>query len=800
MLKFRSIQITIAFFVALCLLVALGVVTGYSAITSRQSTLAAAEKSMGAEADARGNEIEMEMEVPLDAARTMAQLLATQIETNQSLTRAEVTALLKPVLEQNPTFFGVYTEWEPNAFDGKDAEFVGTENTDETGHFSPYWYREGDTIALTSLARLDETDSTYQYYAVPKQTKQEAVTDPYYYPLGNKQVLMTSFTAPIIVNDKFYGIAGVDMTLDFLQSLADQAVDFSPQAHLSIYSNAGTVSGFTGNPDLITKPISAVHADYEQDLSNIQAGKSYIETDEGNILAASPMMIGLYPQPWAVQFTLPISEVTAAATRDMWITIVIGIVLFLISLAVVYFISGAIAKPIKLVTRGAQLLAKGDANLKGIDQKEILGIVQRSDEIGAIGKAFQDLVAYFKEMSSKAESIANRDLSVSIAPKGEDDILGNTFVLMVAGLRDTIEKVLHNANSVSEASGQLASTSDQAGQATGQIATTIQQIATGTTQQSESVNHTASSVEEMARAIDGVAKGAQEQAEAAAKAASLTSQLSSTIDQVAGNAQAVVKDSSLAAEAARKGSKTVEQTLSGMRSIKEAVDLSASKVQEMGNRSNQIGDIVTAIEDIASQTNLLALNAAIEAARAGEAGKGFAVVADEVRKLADRSSSATKEIGDLIKGIQSTVAEAVKSMDVGAKQVEAGVASANEAGEALQEILKAADAVNEQAEQAAAAAEEMAASANELVSAVDSVSAVVEENTAATEQMAASSSEVTQSIESIASVSEENSASVEEVSASAEEMTAQVEEVSVAAKKLAHMSEELRQIVSQFKM
>ncbi len=481
---------------------------------------------------------------------------------------------------------------------------------------------------------------------------------------------------------------------------------------------------------------------------------------------------------------------SAAATQQGYMVIIWGTIFaVLVGAAIAFFLARSISKAANLMVTTADQIAQIDlkafegiaAAIAGGDLTQSVSIqTQRlnytsTDEMGDLATAFNAMISRLQEVGVK-------------------------FGEMTSNLRSSVGQVAESAKNLNAASAELASSAEQAGKATTQIAATVQQVAKGTAQQSESVNKTAGSVEQMSRAIDGVAKGAQEQASAVGKASNITTQITTAIQQVSGNAQAVTRDSAAAADAARKGAVTVQETIQGMEAIKVKVGLSASKVQEMGRRSDQIGTIVEAIEDIASQTNLLALNAAIEAARAGEHGKGFAVVADEVRKLAERASSATKEIGGLIKGIQTTVAEAVSAMNEGAREVEIGVSKANGAGQALNDILKAAEAVYQQADQAASASQRMNVAANELVSSMDSVSAVVEENTAATEEMAASSSEVTQSIENIASVSEENSAAIEQVSASAEEMSAQVEEVTASAQSLSEMANILQEVVAQFKL
>ncbi len=494
---------------------------------------------------------------------------------------------------------------------------------------------------------------------------------------------------------------------------------------------------------------------------------------------------------WGLVIEQHLDEVNAAVNQLMISSILLVVGMLLVVSVIIFFVTRAVARPIRKMSEVAGKLAEG--NLQ--QQVEVKG----KDEIAMLATSFQNMIAYQTQMADTARLIASGDLTGNVVPLSTEDELGNAFSTMIEKLNETLGQVSENAVSLETAAGHLANAANQAGQATNQIATTIQQVAKGTTDQAASITKTAGAVEQMTQAIEGVAKGAQEQSGAVAKASVITEQISTAIQQVAGNAAAVTTDSAAAAEAARKGSETVEHTLNGMQSIKEKVGLSAEKVQEMGQRSQEIGAIVETIEDIASQTNLLALNAAIEAARAGEHGKGFAVVADEVRKLAERSTLATKEIGNLITGILSTVAEAVKAMDEGSKEVEQGVLNANAAGSALTDILNAAEAVNKQAGLAAEASARMMNASSDLVTAVDSVSAVVEENTASTEQMSANSGEVNQAIESIASVSEENSAAIEEVSASTEEMTAQVQEVKASADTLAEMAQMLKSVISQFK-
>jgi methyl-accepting chemotaxis protein len=673
---------------------------------------------------------------------------------------------------------------------------------DQWGTFSSMGVYTPDGAPLFRTDGSTENIGNSEYF-IKAAGGENVISDPFILP-GKNEVGVV-FAAPIVEKNAVVGVQTGTVTLSFFESLLSEMAQGSTGEAYLIGKDGKVLTSLKFADQLVSSGTISQNPELEFTVGSVGAQK-VLQGEKGSteyLNYINKMVVGAYAPisstGWGFLVEQQVSEATAEILALRNLVFIVAFLLMIAVLVLGLLTTRSITVPLQKLAYSATLLARGNTSVN-MDEKVASKIRGQKDEIGNIGRAFDEVIAYLKRMGEAANNIAQNDLSVDVIPNSADDTLGVAFSQMIASLRRTVGTLTENANSLETAAKMLATAANQSGMAINQIAITVQQVAKGTTDQTASITRTASAVEQMMTVINSVAQGAQEQSKSIESASDITDQIDTTIQQVAGNAASVTLESEKATEAANKGSMTVEQTLQGMQEIKQKVDISAKKVQEMGARSEEIGKIVQTIQDIATQTNLLSLNAAIEAARAREEGKGFAVVAEEIRKLAERSTLATKEIGGLVGGIQSTVSEAVLAMDEGTRQVELGVTSANQAGIALNEILSAAQAVNMQANLASEASAKMRAASEQLVTAVNSVSTVVEENTSSTEEMSKYSKEVSMAIESIASVSEENSAAIEEVSASTEEMSAQVEEVSASARDLEGMAASLRSLVAQFKI
>jgi len=311
--------------------------------------------------------------------------------------------------------------------------------------------------------------------------------------------------------------------------------------------------------------------------------------------------------------------------------------------------------------------------------------------------------------------------------------------LVIRGITGPLKQTVNLLELVAE--GNLTSrlnldSKDELGQMAEALNHTIEKIGAAMQSITLGAERLASASEEISASATQQAAGSDTQKDQTHQVATAMTEMSSTVVQISENSSKAAEAARKASETAREGGKIVEQTLAKMREIANSVGDTARKVETLGKSSDQIGQIIGVIDDIADQTNLLALNAAIEAARAGEQGRGFAVVADEVRKLAERTSKATKEIATMIQSIQQETKSAVVAMESGTKQVEAGVETTTQAGSSLHEIIQSAEQVGDMVTHIATAATEQSSATEEVNASIEQIAKITAETAEGSQQSA----------------------------------------------------------------
>jgi methyl-accepting chemotaxis protein len=673
------------------------------------------------------------LEVYLDAVRAAGQFMSKYEEIDRNARRPLFSLMTRALVEENPEIAAASNIWEPNALDGLDAEFVNTPGTDHTGRFIPYWFRTSSGVALEPLVDY-ETPGPGDYYLIPKRTGEETLDEPYEYEVGNTKILMTTVTMPIKNRGRFVGAMNIDLDVAAIQRHVEQIKPYDGAVAM-VYSHGGLV-GSHYDTGRIGKPMSETERDvagpYLGALRQaIQRGESFSFTNNvpqlgGTMFFISvPISVGNTTTPWALMLGIPNNVITDPIYRMLLAGLIIAVVMFLLISAGSFFVAHSISDPLK-------------------------------------------------KMVLVLNDIGDGDLTKQLEAHSKDEIgdMTRSFNATLDKIRSLIILIRTKAHSLSQTGADLAGSMSATATAINEITANIQSMKAQVGNQSAGVEDAGGAMEKISAHIGSLNKDIEKQAGS-------VSQSSSAIEEMLTNIQSVTATLVKNTENVRN---LAESSGVGRTGLEEV----AADIQEIARKSEGLLEINAVMENISSQTNLLSMNAAIEAAHAGEAGKGFAVVADEIRKLAESSGEQSKTISAVLKKIKDSIDKITRSTQ--------GVLDKFETIDA--EI----QTVREQEENIRSAMEEQGVGSKQILEAVGHLNEITGGVRRSAGEMNSGSSEVIETSRTLGVITQEITNGMDEMAAGAEQINIAVSHVNGISGRNKKDIDELIQEVNRFKI
>ncbi|TAF75441.1 MAG: hypothetical protein EAZ53_06035 [Bacteroidetes bacterium] len=432
--KYNTIRFKISFIVGVITITYSLILVGYLNYNYKSSKINDAIEISKVYAQNYATEIKSQIEQALDISRTTAQILSCRqnLENPLLLNRKDASEIIKNLVSKNKFLLGMYTAWEPNAFDNNDNAYAGLPNNHPDGHFVPYWYRDNqsNTIAFEPL-KYYLVPGKGDYYLLPRKTKQETVIDPISYKIGEKQVLLMTLVVPILTNKaNFLGVVGTDISSESILNLIKSKLIFEGNGKVNIISNNGTIVASSYNDSISGKQMADILPEIKDKINNLNGINSYTENDE--LTTIVPIKFGSTANTWYVVIKTPIEYLIKDLNTELIKLTGFAILFFIILLLVTNYFITKFLKPIFKITRVAQKVAIGNLEVWDVESSTV--------EIEKLNTAFKKVIDSQKDIAEVTTSISNGDYSKKAIIKSEKDILAISVNKMIENLKSTTEE------------------------------------------------------------------------------------------------------------------------------------------------------------------------------------------------------------------------------------------------------------------------------------------------------------------------------------------------------------------------